>query len=229
MSIILHSVTRWNYIPKNLYEMQFLLLIGTHCAGGCVMDSRKEWFMPRIQVYKVNKMWFLWSVFSCLSKLQFSHSLQCSSPHHFGYHWHVEGFRYAFLFVGVIPDSLWKRRESPAVPMTATAPGRTQGNVRCIPRIWESQKAHMSCDSYWFFASSPCSAYTFLCGYHQGLPVTVNISRTLILPGALGVHTPCFMSSCAASGSSYSACLPTELWVPKDICLDGIQILAIST
>lgn len=143
MSIILHSVTRWNYIPKNLYEMQFLLLIGTHCAGGCIMDSRKEWFMPRIQVYKVNKMWFLWSVFSCLSKLQFSHSLQCSSPHHFGCHWHVEGFRYAFLLVGVIPDSLWKRRESPAVPMTATAPGRTQGNVCCIPRIWERVRRHI--------------------------------------------------------------------------------------
>lgn len=117
--------------------MQFLLLIVTHCAGGCSMDSRKEWFMPRIQVYKVNKIWFLWSIFSCLSKLQFSYSLQCSSPHHFGYHWHVEGFRYTFLFVRVIPGSSWKRRKSPAVPMTATTPGRTRGNANCTPRIWE--------------------------------------------------------------------------------------------
>lgn len=27
--------------PKNLYEMQFLLLIVPYCAGGCIMDSTK--------------------------------------------------------------------------------------------------------------------------------------------------------------------------------------------
>lgn len=59
--------------------MQFLLLIVPQCAGGCSMNSTKEWSMPRIQVYKVNKIWFLWNIFFCLSKLQLSHSLQCSS------------------------------------------------------------------------------------------------------------------------------------------------------
>lgn len=109
--------------------MKFLLLIVPHCAGGCSMDSTKEWSIPRIQIYKVNKIWFLWSIFFCLSKLQLSRSLQCSSPHHFGYYWHMEDFRYTFLFVRVTPDSLWIRGESPALPMTATTPGGTQGNV----------------------------------------------------------------------------------------------------
>lgn len=80
----------------------------------------------------------------------------------------------------------------------------------------KGQKAHMSCDSYWYFASSPCSACNSLHGYHWGLSVTVIIRRRQILPGALGVHTLCFTSSCAASGSSSTACLSAELQVLQE-------------
>lgn len=220
---------------RNLYEMQFLLLIVPHCAGGCSMNSTKEWSMPRIQVYKVKKMWFPWSIFFYLSKLQLSHSLQCSSPHHSVYHWHMEDFRYTFLFVRVMPDSLWKRWESPAVPMIATTPGGTQGNVCCISKdVRKGQKAHMSCDSYWYFASTPCSACSSLCGYHWDLPVTVIISRRHMHTsrGTRSAHTILHVLLWA-SGSSSSARLPAELWAPtfpkKDICLDSLQILAMST
>lgn len=143
--------------------------------------------------------------FLLLVKTQFpqlSPSLQCSSPHHFRYHWHMEDFRYTFLFVGVKPGSSWTRGEGPAAPVTAATSGGTRAHVCCTPRRWDRAGGdarwgtHTSCDSCRYFASSPCSACSSLHVCHGGLAVTAIISRRHVhssrVPGsAHTVHASC--------------------------------------
>lgn len=141
--------------------------------------------------------------FLLLVKTQFpqlSPSLQCSSPHHFRYHWHMEDFRYTFLFVGVKPGSSWTRGEALQPPRLQTpqvghertyaapqgdetGPGGTQGG---------GHTRHMTAaDILLHLHAQPAVLYTFIMGVWLSQPSLAG--DTCIAPGALGVRARCVL------------------------------------
>lgn len=181
--------------------------------------------------YKVNKTWLLWGT-SYLSKPSSPSSHPVCSvllPITLGTTGTRRTSGKTFLFVGVKPDSLWTRWESPAVPMAATTSGGTRVHVCCTLRRWdrargdERWRAHMSHDSYWYFASSPCYGD----GAMHVSPAVLQLSTgvwlsqpslagdTCIAPGALGTHTPYFASSCAASALCLGPGSPQSSGCPR--------------
>lgn len=141
--------------------------------------------------------------FLLLVKTQFpqlSPSLQCSSPHHFRYHWHMEDFRYTYLFGGVKPGSSWTRGEGPAAPVTAATSGGTRAHVCCTPRRWDRAGGmqggghirHVTAaDILLHLRVQPAVLYTFVMGVWRSQPSLAG--DTCLAPGALGVRTPCML------------------------------------
>lgn len=183
LSIIIHSVTGWKYILKMLYAKQFLLLIVPHHAGRCCMNGTKEQSVPR-RAYEVDKSRLLWAITFGLSKLTTSSSHPACNvllPITLG----TTGIQRILGGIFGILFFLWgwTRGKKPCSPMTAMTSHGTWVHVCCTLRRWhrasgaERWWAHMSCDSYWYFASSLCSACSSLRSCLWGLAVTAIVSR----------------------------------------------------